>query len=310
MNLNMAIINNQQSEFNTTLVEDNQLSFGLSVNSVGFKSIFPIEKLTRANSIKDLKYQFKKGRVTDEFKLVYIIRGAGYVLFDELNEIEIHKGNILMIMPNQKYKYYHLNDTEWKEYFIRFEADSNYFDFIQSLFNNNQILDVGFNEELIRLFQRTIDIVRNGLELKSSQVYLSGMALHILGLIISEYKNNAIFKKESQIIEQAKIMLNENIFSELNLQDIANKLNISYASFRKKFKENTGLAPAKYFNELRLNKSKEMLCETTNSIKEISFMLMFTSVGYFATTFKKSTGRTPKEYRTSARNNNLNSFLV
>jgi len=305
MNLIMAIINNQQSEFSNALVEDNQLNFGLTVNSVGYKSILPIEKVTRTNSIEDLRYRFKKGKVTDEFKLVYIIRGTGYVLFDEMNEIEIHKGNILIIMPNQKYKYYHLNDTEWKEYFIRFEADPNYFDFIQSLFSNNQILDVGFNEELIRLFQRTVDVVKNGL--KSSQVYLSGMLLHVLGLAISEFKNNAIQKRESQIIEQAKIMLNENIFADLNLQEIADKLNLSYTSFRKKFKENTGLAPAKYFNELRLNKSKELLTETTNSIKEISFLLRFASVEHFATIFKKTTGRTPKEFRMSGKNSNVNS---
>ena len=35
------------------------------------------------------------------------------------------------------------------------------------------IIDIGFNEELVKLFNRAIDVVKNGL--KSSQVYLSGM---------------------------------------------------------------------------------------------------------------------------------------
>jgi AraC-like DNA-binding protein len=287
-----------QSEYRNIDIEDTHLNFGLTVNSVGYKTILPDESIANSSKVNKYKFQFKKGRVNAEFKLVYITSGSGLVHFEGLNEIEIQKGKILMIMPNQKYQYYHQNEKEWKEYFIRFEADPVYNKFIKSFFlNDNQVLDTGFNEELVKLFQRSIDVVKNGL--KSSQVYLSGMLLHILGLIISESKNNAIAKKELQLIEQAKIIMNENVFAEIQLQEIASRLNISYTSFRKKFKEYAGISPAKYFSELRLIKSKELLTETSYSIKEISFMLQFSSIEHFAKIFKKTTGFTPKEYRLS-----------
>lgn len=285
-----------QSEFSNVIVEDNHLNFGLTVNSVGYKSILPNENIARVNKFKDYKYQYKKGRVSDEFKLIYITKGVGYVHFENLDEIEISQGKILVIMPNQKYEYYHINETEWKEYFIRFEADTVYYELINSLFgNHNQVVEVGFNEELVKLFNRAIDVVRNGL--KSSQVYLSGMLLHILGLIISESKNSATAKKEIQIIEKAKFIMNENILEDITLQDIASKLNISYTTFRKNFKKYAGLSPAKYFNELRLNKAKQLLTETSHSIKEIAYMLQFSSFEHFATIFKKATRHTPKDFR-------------
>jgi AraC-like DNA-binding protein len=289
--------NDLQSEFNNIILEDNQMNFGLTVNSVGSKSIVPKENVSRASKFKDYKYQYKLGRVSGEFKIIYITRGQGYVHFEENEDIEISQGKILMIMPNQKYQYYHLPDSEWKEYFIRFEADTVYFELINQLFGKNQLVEVGFNEELIRLFNRALDVVRNGL--KSSQVYLSGMLLHILGLIIAESKNNALARKEIQIVEQAKIIMNENVFVEVHLQEIASRLNMSYTTFRKNFKKYVGVSPARYFSELRLLKAKELLAETAYSIKEISYMLQFSSFEHFATMFKKATGITPKDFRQS-----------
>jgi len=285
-----------QSEFKNVVIDDDNINFGLTINSVGYKSILPDEKIALSNKIKDFKYQYKKGKVSDEFKLIYITKGVGFVCFDGSDEIEISKGKILLINPNQKYTYYHLSETEWKEYFIRFETDIAYSLLIRKFFPvDNSIIDIGFNEELVKLFHRAIDVVQNGL--KSSQVYLSGMLFHVLGLIISESKNKTLEKKETQKIEQAKIIMTENLFQDASLQEIASKLNMSYTLFRKNFKKYTGEAPAKYFNDLRLNKAKQLLLETSYSIKEISFMLQFTSNEHFSTSFKKTTGLAPKDFR-------------
>lgn len=290
--------NNLQVEFSNLLIEDNQLNFGLSINSVGNKTILSNEKMARASNIKDYKYQYKKGRIANEFKLIYITSGSGFIHFDGRKEIEIQKGNILFVFPNQKYEYYHNKESEWKEYFIRFEADILYDKFVRTYFtDDNQVVDIGFNEELVKIFQRSIDVVRNALN--SSQVYLSGMLLHILGLIISESKYQAKAKIESQMIEQAKTIMTENIFEKLNLNDLAYKLNVSYSALRMKFKQYTGTSPAKYFSELRLNKSKELLIETNYSGKEIAFMLQFSNHQHFITSFKKSIGKSPSEFKQS-----------
>lgn len=288
--------NTLQSEFNNTASTDNHANFGFTVNSVGYKSILPDEHLRRDSQIKDIRYHFKKGRVSNQFKVIYITKGAGFVSFEDGEELRIERGMILIIMPNQKYQYYHMTETEWKEYFIRFEANAVYSQLIRSLFTENeQIVDVGFNEELVRLFQRSIDVVRNGL--KSSQVYLSGILLHILGLAMAESRNKALEKKEMQIAEQAKIIMNEQIFSEIDTHQIADMLNVSYSTFRLNFRKYTGHSPAKYFNDLRIEKAREMLCERTDSIKEIAFKLNYSSSNHFSSIFKKATGYSPKDYR-------------
>lgn len=288
--------NDLQSEFSSRKPEEKHPDFGLTVNSVGHKSILPNELIARANKFRDYKFQYKKGRVSGEFKIIYITKGVGYVQFEDKDEIEISKGKVLIIRPNQIYKYYHVTEMEWKEYFMRFEADYVYYQLINEVFGEgNQVVDVGFNEELIRLFSRAEDVVRNGL--KSSQVYLSGMLLHIMGLIIAESKNSAINKVEIQLIEQARFIMTENLLNDICLEDIASTLNMSYSTFRAKFKKYVGVSPGKYYNELRIDKAKQLLGESTLSAKEIAYKLHFSSFEHFTTMFKKITGLRPKEFR-------------
>ncbi len=60
------------------------------------------------------------------------------------------------------------------------------------------------------------------------------------------------------------------------------KLGISYSWFRKVFKEYTGYAPAKYFQELKLRKAKQLLIESSMSVKEICYELNYTSTEHFS----------------------------
>ena len=100
------------------------------------------------------------------------------------------------------------------------------------------------------------------------------------------------------------LVLVDGIERELNNidpEELAMKLNISYSWFRKVFKDYTGYAPAKYFQELKLRKAKQLLVGTSQSVKEISFMLDYKSTEHFFSLFKKRTGFTPLEYRSFGR---------
>lgn len=67
------------------------------------------------------------------------------------------------------------------------------------------------------------------------------------------------------------------------------------------FKEYTGYAPAKYFQELKLRKAKQLLIESSMSVKEICYELNYTSTEHFFSVFKKRTNFTPTEYRNFGR---------
>lgn len=67
------------------------------------------------------------------------------------------------------------------------------------------------------------------------------MILHIIGVILSIFKNK-IFEISDldQKIEQAKIIMNENVVRSIAPEELAMRLNISYSWFRKVFEDYIG----------------------------------------------------------------------
>ena len=63
--------------------------------------------------------------------------------------------------------------------------------------------------------------------------------------------------------------MTENIYRQIDIQEIASKLGTSYSWFRKAFKEYTGYAPAQYFQEIKLRKLKNCLQRPTFQLKKL-----------------------------------------
>lgn len=291
-------------EFKYLIVNDKDKKFGLSVNTVGFQSIQPNSRYPLTEHPSGYFFNAQKGRILREYQFLYITKGRGILSFDSEVEIPISKGQLFVIFPGQWHTYHPLPDLGWNEYYIGFEGP-----IIDNIVENsfiskdNQILEVGFNEELVNLFSRAIEVAE--VDKISSQQYLSGIVLHMLGLILS-VSQNKIFEVGDVIqkIEQAKIIMNENIFKNIDPEELAERLNTSYSWFRKVFKDYTGYAPAKYFQELKIRKAKQLLVGTSHTVKEISYMLDYNSTEHFFSLFKKMTGYTPLEYRSFGRETN------
>lgn len=288
-------------DFKYLIVNDMDQKFGLSVNTVGFQSIQPNSPYPLKDHPSGYFFNAQKGRILPEYQFVYITKGRGLFTSDSMPETQVCKGRLLVLFPGQWHTYHPLLQTGWNEYYIGFEG-SIIDNIVKSSFlsEKNQILEVGLNEELVNLFSRAIEVAES--DKISSQQYLAGIVLHMLGMILSISKNKIYeIGDMDQKIEQAKIIMNENVFKDVDPEELAMKLNISYSWFRKIFKDYTGYAPAKYFQELKLRKAKQLLVGTSQSVKEISYQLNYTSTEHFFSLFKKRTGFTPLEYRSFGR---------
>lgn len=277
-------------EFKYLIVNDMDQKFGLWVNTVGFQSIQPDSPYPLKDHPSGYFFNAQKGRVLREYQLVYITKGRGLFSSETTPEKQVCKGRLMVLFPGQWHTYHPYRQTGWNEYYIGFEGPV-----IDNLVKggflskDNQVLEVGLNEELVSLFSRALEIAEA--DKISSQQYLGGIVLHIVGMILSISKNKILEVGDvDQKIEQAKIIMNENVFKDIDPEELAMKLNISYSWFRKVFKDYTGYAPAKYFQELKLRKAKQLLVGTSHSVKEISFMLDYKSTEHFFSLFKNAQG--------------------
>jgi len=288
-------------DFKYLLVNAKDKLFGLTVNTVGFQPIAPHMLYPSTEHPKNYYFKPGKGRVLSEYQFVYISKGKGYFSSETTKRRSITKGEVILLFPGQWHTYCPLKETGWNEYYIGFEGTI--IDMIVShgfISPENQVLEVGVNEDLVSLFSTAIKIAKE--DKGAAQQYLAGIVFNILGTILSMAQNKNFESKEStQKIERAKIIMIENIHKNIDIKGIATNLGISYSLFRKVFKEYTGYAPSQYFQELKLRTAKELLAETNHSIKEIAFELNFSSYEYFLSFFKKRVGSTPMEYRNLGR---------
>lgn len=275
-------------------------NIGLVVNTVGFQTIKPNTQYPAPKHPSGYYFSTQEGRILDEFQLIYITKGEGRLSIDN-KQFTLRKGNIFLLCPNQWHSYMPTNETGWNEYYIGFEGKI-LFSWLENSFldSENQVYDIGFNEELVKLYNRAIELAK--FEKKSLNFHLSGLVYQMLGLLIYEINNKqANDKYDVQLIQRAKIIMNENVYKTIYPEELAEKLSVNYTSFRKQFKKVTGFAPANYFKELKINKAKQLLLESSLTIKEVAIKLEFYSADNFTTTFKKKTGYSPNEYRALVR---------
>lgn len=81
------------------------------------------------------------------------------------------------------------------------------------------------------------------------------------------------------------------------IEKLAQTIGISPAHLQKLFKVETGISPARFIKQLRLEKAQELLETTFLRVQQIGFEVGITDQSYFNREFKKKYGVTPNQYR-------------
>lgn len=112
------------------------------------------------------------------------------------------------------------------------------------------------------------------------------------------------FKSKSNIIiDKVKTYIMQNYSNDLTLESIAEHCNISPFHLSRVFKKETNSNIFDFLTQTRIEKSKELLINSDEAIKEISINTGFNDPNYFCKVFKKSTNLTPSVFRNMNRNN-------
>lgn len=96
--------------------------------------------------------------------------------------------------------------------------------------------------------------------------------------------------------------IDNNINQNIDFSRLAEENHYSYDRFRHLFCEHFGLSPYSYLTAQRISHAKRLLKSTDSPITVIAFDCGFNSSSQFTNIFKKYTGFTPKDYRTSKNN--------
>jgi len=276
-------------------------NWGLYLTVAGSARVDPESDYPPSGHPTGYHFNWQNGRVLQEYQINYITEGEGLMETRD-GSWPIREGSLILLQPNLWHRYRPLKQTGWMEHYVGFMgamADN----MIQStdVLTESPVLPIGFQESIIRDFQSIFNLAVT--ERPGYHQLCSGLVIQILGQIISLKKNeNFRHNPIEEIIQKACLIIRDNPYRNINIEELARDLNVNYSLFRKAFKKYTGLSPMQYHTSLRMKQAVHLLTNTDLSVKEISFNLGFCSVFYFSKLFKEKTYKTPSEYRNSNRN--------
>ena len=275
------------------------LQWGIAVNSAGFQEIAPQMDYPPRNHPSRYVFTVESGRILEEYQLLYITEGRGLFSCETLGRgkgIQVTGGTMFLLFPGEWHSYRPDSQTGWKEYWIGFNGH-----FVDNLVQrgffskDRPVFKVNIHEDIIALYD---EAVRAAVKQESGfQQLLAGIVGRLLSLAYF-YDRNSQFEESdaARKVSQAKVIIHGE-YQDISPEKVASRLCMSYSTFRKTFKEYTGFSPARYISEVRMGKAKELLTNTSMSIKEVAYHAGYNNHDYFFTAFRVRTGRTPAEYR-------------
>lgn len=280
------------------LASERDALWGLTVSTVGYEEINPGDSYPTRGHADGYFFDVNRGRELNEYQLLYITEGEGVFKSATVHETKLIEGDLFLLFPGEWHSYHPNPKTGWKSYWIGFKG-RNMDDRVRAGFLSPQkpIYHVGFSDSIVRLYKNAYNAALE--EAAYAQQLMAGLVNLLIGMMYSKERNIQLRKNQTHVdmISRARLRIRESLESSLSIQQVAEDMGVSYSSFRKLFKEHTGISPAIYQQDLRLQRAKELLSTTDLSIKEIAYRLHFESPDYFSAKFKLKTGRRPSELR-------------
>lgn len=107
---------------------------------------------------------------------------------------------------------------------------------------------------------------------------------------------NSLLTSEREL--SFKKVIEKNLYTNLNIQEVAFLCNMSASTFKRKFISIYQESPGKWFQQTRLNKARELLLNNKATPSEIYMEFGYDSLSNFSTAFKNEFGYSPRQTNT------------
>ncbi|MBD2753886.1 helix-turn-helix domain-containing protein [Spirosoma validum] len=130
--------------------------------------------------------------------------------------------------------------------------------------------------------------------------YLTVLITYLSRLYTEQYKEIEA-SADKLLLKQFQAKIDEHVQQVHEVSEYASMLNLSAGHLSEVVKNQSGKPAIKHIHERLVLEARRLLFHTHHSLKEIAFELGFSDASYFSRFFKRETGITPADYRTTIR---------
>lgn len=120
--------------------------------------------------------------------------------------------------------------------------------------------------------------------------------LHELLDHYAEMVHNETYRAYSLQITKAVRYMNKHLYGSCTIQEIAAAVNLNPQYLASLFKKEVGITPSAYLQNIKMKEARTLLLQNDYSVAEIAEILGYCNTSYFIKIFKKTYGKTPKQY--------------
>ncbi|WP_052339364.1 response regulator [Gorillibacterium massiliense] len=122
--------------------------------------------------------------------------------------------------------------------------------------------------------------------------------MNLINTLSDDGMQRALSRKSTEMLMlSAEDYIRRNLANDLSIDEIADRLGISYSYFSMLFKNHFGETFIEYLTRERMELAKSLLLKTDNSVTQIGKMTGYLERRYFTKVFAKYAGVSPTEFR-------------
>lgn len=157
-----------------------------------------------------------------------------------------------------------------------------------------------FRYEKDDYLERCVKDIYNESRTTGNITVITGYFYLFMGKLIEIY--NAEKNKKNEILtfshfDDAVIYIKRNIRTQISIGNLASYLRLDSSQVYRIFQKNAGCSPRQFIENMRMQKSCELLLKTDLSVKEISEWMGYEYQSHFTKQFKGKIGINPSDYR-------------
>ncbi len=234
--------------------------------------------------------------VTEKFVLHYIEKGHGIIRIN--NRTYSSNGHNGYILKRSQVVTYSGNRTDpWKTWWIGLTGSDLEKFLNRTKLNDQDVLEFEEKSPAVLLIKEICKTTERTHEI--SNFWYKQKTYALLEALEKEFSNDKIIilNSNQDIVEQVYAHICKNYDSPLKINELANQFGISRSRLFTRFKERYGKTPKQFILIVKIDKAKQMLDETADSVSEIAQKIGFGDYFTFEKAFKKATGLSPTEWR-------------
>ncbi len=249
------------------------------------------------SNLVDREFDIQREHAYPYCVIHYIISGAGSLTYQG-REYSLRGGQLFMLDAFEAHRYRTDPDRQLAVDWIEFTGGDSLMLVRRIIAARSPVIGMPGSGDCDRYLLKILSLLQ-----KDEHKYLVLVSKLVYSMLLAMlYRNSGKYPDElpdesSEFIEKVTGYIVKHLDEELNIEKLSKLCSFNPCYFAKLFRKVTGVTPAKYVLGKRIDKAKELLTGSDQSIEAISDSLGFCNPSHFIRVFKTTENMTPSEYR-------------